>query len=104
MTRGGGAEVASVIAHTCKFRPARIPMRGGRIVSDKEPSAPRANISRTTRRGLPMIPGNARGNRRKKINERRRERSSRAREDGPGGFHRGRALAGKNWQRFPATL
>lgn len=46
---------------------------GGRIVSDKATApAPRANIGRTARRGLPLILGNARGNRRKKINEPRR--------------------------------
>jgi len=39
-------EVALVIAHTCKFRPARIPMREGGIVSDKEPPAPSADIER----------------------------------------------------------
>jgi len=54
--------VALVIAHTCKFRPARIPMRGGGIVSDKEsPSSPISNVEKRVADDLGQCTGESRG-------------------------------------------
>lgn len=57
-----------MIAHTCKFRPARIPMREAGLYRIRPPAL-RANISRTTRKRVADDPGNVReGSRGKKIN------------------------------------